>query len=60
MRDEEVMKLQNEGTAEKKVTFTHDYNKRRGTSHGSGIWTSRNDDNGAMMSTLQPDTRGKF
>ena len=33
IRDEEVKKLQNEATAEKKVTFTHDYNKRRGPSH---------------------------
>ena len=34
-----------------KVTFTQDYNKRRGPSHGSGNWTSRNDDNRPMMST---------
>ena len=36
MRDEEIKNLQNEATAEKKVTFTQDYNKRRGLSHGSG------------------------
>ena len=36
MRDEEIKKLQNEATAEKKVTFSQDYNKRRGPSHGSG------------------------
>ena len=35
MRDEEVKRVQNEMSAEKKVTFTHDYNKRRGPSHGS-------------------------
>ena len=29
--DEEVKKLQKEATAERKVTFTHDYNKRRGS-----------------------------
>ena len=43
MRDEEIKKLQNEATAEKKVTFTQDYNKRRGPSHGSGNWASRRD-----------------
>ena len=57
MRDEEIKKLQNEATAEKKVTFTQDYNKRRGPSHGSGNWTSRNDGNGAMMSTPRSFTR---
>ena len=58
MRDEEIKKLQNEATAEKKVTFTQDYNKSRGPSHGSGNWTSRNDGNGAMMSTPRSFTRG--
>ena len=53
IRDEEIKKLQNEATAEKKVTFTQDYNKRRGPSHGSGNWTGRNDNNGTMMSTSQ-------
>ena len=57
-RDEEVKKLQNEATTEKKVTFTQDYNKRRGPSHGSGSWINRNDDNGAMLSTPQPYARG--
>ena len=37
MRNEEIRMLQNEATAEKKVTFTQDYNKRRAPSHGSGI-----------------------
>ena len=60
IRDEKVKKLQNEATAEKKVAFTPDYNKRRGPSHGSGNWTSLNDDIGAMMSTPQPDTKKKF
>ena len=60
MRDEEIKKLQNETTAEKNVTFTQDYNKRRGPSHGSGNWTSRNDSNGAMMSTSRSFTRENF
>ena len=60
IRDEEIKKLQNEATAEKKVTFTQDYNKRRGPSHGSGNWTRRNDDDGAMMSTPRPFNRGSF
>ena len=53
-------KLQKEAMAEKKVTFTQDYNKRRGPSHGSGNWTRRNDDNGAMMSTPRSFTTGVF
>ena len=60
IRDEEVKKLQIEATAEKKVTFTQDYNKKRGASHGSGNWTRRNDDNGAMILTPRPSTIGNF
>ena len=45
--------LQDEATAEKKVTFSQDYNKKRGPSHWSGNWTRWNDDNGAMI--LTPD-----
>ena len=60
MREEEIKKLQNEATAEKKVTFTQVYNKRRGPSHRSGNWTSRNDGNGAMMPTPRSFTRGNF
>ena len=60
MRYEEIKKLQNEATAEKKVTFTQDYNKRRGPSHGSGNWAERTDTNGAMMSTPRSFTRGNF
>ena len=60
IRDEEIQKLQNETTAEKKVTFSQDYNKKRGPSHGSGNWTRRNDDNGSMMSTPRSFTRGNF
>ena len=58
IRDEEIKKLQNEATAEKKVTFTQDYNKKRGHSHGSADWTRRNNDNGALMSTPRPFNRG--
>ena len=60
MRDEEIKKLQNEVTAEKKVTFTQDYNKRGGPSHGSGNWAGRNDNNGAMMQTPRSFNRGNF
>ena len=60
MRDEEIKKLQNEATTEKKVTFTHDYNKRRGPSHGSGNWAGRNDNNGATMPTPRSFNRGSF
>ena len=60
IRDEEIKKLQNGITAEKKVTFTQDYNKRRGRSHGSENWTRLNDDNGARMSTPRSFTRGSF
>ena len=58
MRDEEINKLQNEATAKKKVTFTQDYNKRRGPSHGSGNWAGRRDSNGTMMSTSRSFTGG--
>ena len=60
IRDEEIQKLQNEATAEKKVTFTQDYKKRRGPSHGSGKWTEPNDNNWTMMSTPRSFTGGNF
>ena len=60
IRDEEIKNLQNEATAEKKITFTQDYNKRRGPSHGFGKWTGRNDNNGTMMSTPRSFTRENF
>ena len=60
IRDDEIKKLQKEATAEKKVTFTQDYNKRRGPSHGSGNWTGRNDNSGIMMATPRSFTRGNF
>ena len=60
IRDEEVKMLQNEATAEKKVTFIQEYNKRRGPSHGSGKGTERNNNDGAMMSTSRSFTTGNF
>ena len=56
IRDEQMKKLQNETTAEKKVTFTQDYNKRHGLSHGAGNRTTQNDGNRTMMSTPRTDT----
>ena len=35
IRDEELKRIDNERTAEKKVTFTQDYNKKRGPDHRS-------------------------
>ena len=60
MRDEGIKKLQNEATAEKKVTFNQDYNKRRGPSHGSGNWANRRDSNATMMSTPRSFTGRNF
>ena len=42
IRDEEIKKLQDAMMDEKRVTFTNDYNKRRGPSHGSGQFTYSN------------------
>ena len=39
IRDGELMRRENERTAEKKVTFTQDHNKKRGPDHGSEQWT---------------------
>ena len=43
IRDEELKRIGNERTAEKKVTFTQDYNKKRGPDHGSEQWTGGQD-----------------
>ena len=40
IRDEELKKIKNEKTAEKRVTFTQDYNKKRGPSHWSRQWNN--------------------
>ena len=45
IRDEEIKRIQNGMVAEKRVTFTNDYNKRRGPSHGSGQFTYNNPGN---------------
>ena len=42
IRDEEVKRIQNGMMAEKPVTFTNDYKKRRVPSHGSGQFTYNN------------------
>ena len=42
IRDEKIKKLQDRMMAEKRVTFTNDYIKRRGPSHGSGQFTYNN------------------
>ena len=61
IREEEIKNLQNEARAEKKVTFTQDYNKRRGPPpHGSGNWADRRDGNRTMMSTPRSFTGGNF
>ena len=39
IRDEEIRRIQNGMVADKRVTFTSDYNKRRGPSKGSGQFT---------------------
>ena len=41
--DEEVKRIENKRTAEKKVTFTQDYNKKRGPDQGSEQWTRGQD-----------------
>ena len=40
---EELKRIENERTAEKKVTFTQDYNKKRRPDHGSEQWTRGQD-----------------
>ena len=43
IRDEELKRIENERTAEKKVNFTQNYNKKRGPDHGSQQWTRGQD-----------------
>ena len=40
IRDEDLQKIEIEKSAEKRVTFTQDYNKKRGPSLGSGQWNN--------------------
>ena len=43
IRDEKMKRIENERTVDKKVTFTQDYNKKRGSDHGSQEWTRGQD-----------------
>ena len=43
IRDEELKQIENERTAERKVTFTQDYNKKVGPDHRSEQWTRGQD-----------------
>ena len=57
IRDEEVKKVQDGMMAEKRVTFTNDYNKHRGPSHGSGQFTYNNFGNRHQAGRDIPDTQ---
>ena len=43
IRDGELKRIEKERTVEKKVTFTQDYNKKRGPDHGSEQWNRGQD-----------------
>ena len=43
IRDEELKRIENERTAEKKVTFTQDYHKKGGPDHRSEQWNRGQD-----------------
>ena len=45
IRDEEIKRVQDGMMVEKRVTFTNDYNKRRGPRHRSGQFTYNNTGN---------------
>ena len=57
IRDEEVKRIQNVMMVEKRVTFTNDYNKRRGPRHGSGQFTYNNTGNRNQAGRDIPDTQ---
>ena len=57
IRDEEIKKVQDGMMAEKRVTFTNDYNKRRGPGHGSGQFTYNNSGNRYQTGRDLPDTQ---
>ena len=42
-RDEELKRIERERTAEKELTFSQDYNKKRGPDQGSEQWTRGQD-----------------
>ena len=56
-RDEEIERIQNGMVAEKRVTFTNDYNERQGPSHGSGQFTYNNSGNRYQAGRDLPDTQ---
>ena len=43
IRDEELKRIENESPSEKRVTFTQDYNKKRGPDRGSEQWIGGQD-----------------
>ena len=55
--DEEIKKVQDVIMAEKRVTFTNDYNKRGGPSHGSGQFTYSNTRNRHQAGRDTTDTQ---
>ena len=57
IRDEEIKKVQDGMMAEKRVTFTNDYNKRRGPGHGSGQFTYNNTGNRTQAGRDITDTQ---
>ena len=57
IRDEEIKKVQDGMMAENRVTFTNDYNKRQGPSHGSGQITCNNSGNRYQGRRDLPDTQ---
>ena len=54
---EEIKGVQDGMTAEKRVTFTNDYNKRRGPSHWSGQFTYNNTGNRNQAGRVIADTQ---
>ena len=62
IREEELKKIENERTAEKRVTFTQDYNKKRGPSHGSRQWNNNQNSSYRPSSYYgqEDQNRGRF
>ena len=58
MRDGEIKKVQNEMTAEKKMIFSEDYNKRKGPTHGSHCSTFTKEDQQHRNYAKQIDSAG--
>ena len=55
--DEEIKKVQDRMMAKRRVTFTNDYNKRRGPSLGSGQFTYSNTGNRHQAGRHVTDTQ---